>query len=59
MDAQQALVLVRNKFAEETKGVSESELAAKYRDACQKWPVLMSTAHYIWAQGFAKKATPD
>lgn len=59
MDAQQALVLVRNKFAEETKGVSESELAAKYRDACQKWPVLMNTAHYIWAQGFAKKANPD
>lgn len=59
MDAQQALVLVRNKFAEETKGITESELATKYRDACLKFPVLMNTAHYIWAQGFAKKANPD
>jgi hypothetical protein len=59
MNAQQALVLVRNKFAEETKGVSESDLATRYRDACQKFPVLMNTAHYIWAQGFAKRESPE
>ena len=59
MDAQQALVLVRKKFLEETKGVSESDLATKYRDACEKFPVLMNTAHYIWAHGFAKRESPE
>jgi hypothetical protein len=59
MDAQQALVLVRKKYLEETKGVSEGELANKYREACQKFPVLMSTALYIWSQGFAKKESPE
>jgi len=59
MDAQQAVVLVRKKFLEEAKGLSESDLVTRYHDACQKFPVLMNTAHYVWAQGFAKRESPE
>ena len=55
MKASEALMLVKEKQMEEQDDITESELADRYRDAVEKYPVLMSMANIIWAMEVAKK----
>ena len=54
MNTQQALVLVRQKYLEETKGVSTGETADQYAQACKNFPVVMTVALELWARELAK-----
>ena len=54
MKAREALALVREKYREEEKGITIGELADKYKDACNQYPALMTTAHHIWARELFK-----
>ena len=55
MNGREALLLVREKYHEEEKGITTDELANKYKDACNQYPALMTTAHYIWDRELSKK----
>ena len=54
MNAQEALVLVREKYLEEQKGITSGAVADKYRQACTEFPAIMRTAHYLWAMEIGK-----
>jgi len=54
MNANQALLLVREKYLEEQKDVTAGSTAEKYNEACKKYPALMKTAHYLWARELSK-----
>ena len=55
MNANQALMLVREKYIEEQKDVTTGTTADKYNEACKKYPAMMKTAHYLWARELSKK----
>ena len=57
MNSREAILLVKDKYLEEQKGITTGELANKYKNACNQYPALMTTAHYIWAQELSKKAS--
>lgn len=50
MDARQALLLVREKWLEEQQGTLDGSIADRYRDACIRFPALMTVAHHMWAR---------
>ena len=54
MNAQEALMLVREKYLEEQKGITTGGTTEKYKRACQDYPALMTTAHYLWARELSK-----
>ena len=54
MNAQQALLLVREKYLQELEGVTTGTTADKYNEACKKYPALMKTAHCLWARELSK-----
>ncbi len=54
MNANQALMLVREKYIEEQKDITTGTTADKYDEACKKYPALMKTAHYLWARELSK-----
>ena len=54
MNPQQALALVRAKFAEEQKGITTGKVAEQYRQACDAYPAQMTTAHHVWAREIIK-----
>jgi hypothetical protein len=54
MNAQEALMLVREKYLEEQKGITSGTVADRYRQACIEFPAMMSTAHYLWAMEIGK-----
>jgi hypothetical protein len=49
MNLQEALMLVRDKFLEEQKGIIMGDILDKYKEACNKFPALMKTVHIVWA----------
>jgi hypothetical protein len=58
MNAQQALMLVRDKYLEEQRGVTTGPKVEEYKQACKEYPAMMTTAHYLWALELAK-STPS
>ena len=54
MNAQQALMLVREKYLEEQKGITTGLKADEYKRACEEYPAMMTTAHHLWAMELAK-----
>jgi hypothetical protein len=54
MTLQEALLLVREKYSEEQKGVIDSLTADKYKQACEKFPSTMTAAHHLWARELMK-----
>jgi len=54
MDPQKALLLVREKYIEETKGITTGKTTEEYQKACKEYPALMTTAHYIWGREMTK-----
>ncbi len=54
MNLKQALMLVREKYLEEQKGVATGAKADQYERACEEYPAMMTTAHYLWATECAK-----
>lgn len=54
MKIQQALILVREKYLEEQKGVSTGPKTEEYKRACEVYLATMTTAHYLWAMELAK-----
>jgi hypothetical protein len=54
MNARQALMLVRDKYLDEQKGITTGPKVDQYRQACEKYPAWMTTAHYLWAFEIAK-----
>ena len=54
MNPSQALMLVREKYLEEQKDITTSTTADKYNRACEKYPAIMKTAHYLWARELSK-----
>ena len=54
MTLQEALLLVRAKYLEEQKGVIASPTTDKYKEACEKFPSTMTTAHHLWARELIK-----
>lgn len=54
MNLQQALALVKQKYAEETQGESDGPVAGDYREACELFPAVMTVAHQLWAKEVAK-----
>ncbi len=54
MNANQALMLVREKYLEEQKDITNGTKADKYNEACKKYPAMMKTAHYLWARELSK-----
>lgn len=54
MNQQEALLLVRKKFLEEQKGITTGPTADEYKQACEEFPVVMATAHHLWARELAK-----
>jgi hypothetical protein len=49
MKIHEAILLLRNKFLEEQRGVSESLLASQYQSALKEFPAVMAVAHHIFA----------
>ena len=54
MDTNKALLLVRQKYLEETGGASTGETASQYVQACKDFPVVMAIALQLWARELAK-----
>jgi hypothetical protein len=54
MNPRDALMLVREKYLEEQKGITSGAVADRYRQACAQFPAIMSTAHYLWAMEMGK-----
>lgn len=54
LNPQEALLLVRKKFLEEQRDVTSGPTADQYKQACQEFPAVMTTAHHLWAREFAK-----
>lgn len=54
MNIQEALMLVREKYLEEEKGITTGEKADQYKRACGDYPAIMTTAHHLWARELAK-----
>jgi hypothetical protein len=54
MTLQEALLLVREKYLEEQKGITDSPTAEKYKQACEKFPSMMTAAHHLWARELMK-----
>ena len=52
MNIQEALMIIKNKYLEEQKDVTESDTSSNYRDACDKYPATMQIAHTIFALEF-------
>lgn len=55
MTLQESILLVREKFLEEQKGITESPTGETYKMACEKYPSMMTVAHYIWARELTKE----
>ncbi len=51
MQLNEAIVLVRETYLEEQKGVVNGSKAQRYRRALQDYPVTLATALHIWAAG--------
>lgn len=49
MNIKKALILVRDKYLDEQKGISNSDISKKYQTACAKYPATMKLAHIIFA----------
>ncbi len=47
-------MLVRAKYMEEEKGITTGDKTDEYKRACEDYPVMMRTAHYLWARELAK-----
>lgn len=54
MNAQQALMLVREKYLEEQQDITSGPKAEEYSRACEEYPAMMTTAHYLQALELAK-----
>jgi hypothetical protein len=54
MNGRDALMLVREKYLEEEKGITTGKKADEYKRACEQYPAQMTTAHYIWARELTK-----
>ena len=54
MNAQEALMLVREKYLEELKSITTGDNADKYKRACQEYPALMTMSHHLWARELSK-----
>jgi hypothetical protein len=54
MRLDQAVMLVNEKYLEETSGVSAGAIAERYKQACEESPALMTLAHAILAHRLAK-----
>ena len=54
MNQRDALMLVREKYLEEQKGVTSGKTSEEYKLACEQYPALMTTVHYLWARELAK-----
>jgi hypothetical protein len=54
MDLRSALLLVREKYIEETNGTKDGPKTAQYVKACQDFPALMNVAHHLWARELMK-----
>lgn len=54
MTLEKAMMLVKQKYLEETQGDGDGPVAGDYRDACELFPALMATAHHLWAREVAK-----
>jgi hypothetical protein len=55
MNIREALMLVREKYLEEQKGIKTGSTADQYRLACEEYPAMMTTAHHLWAIELAEK----
>lgn len=58
MNPTDALLLVREKYTEEQKGLTSGPMASRYKTACEKYPAMMKTAHHLWALQLSKSALP-
>ncbi len=54
MNIQEALILVRNKYLEEQKGVIDSNTTENYNKACKDYPATLKIAHIVFALEFSK-----
>ncbi|MFX0202198.1 MAG: hypothetical protein ACFFCW_39305 [Candidatus Hodarchaeota archaeon] len=54
MNIREALMLVREKYLEEEKGITNGGKADQYKRACEDYPAMMTTAHHLWAGELAK-----
>ena len=54
MNLNQALILVREKYLEEQKGVTTGQKAEEYRHATEEYPATMTVAHHLWARELTK-----
>jgi hypothetical protein len=54
MNGRDALMLVRDKYLEEEKGITTGKKADEYKRACEQYPAQMTTAHYLWARELTK-----
>jgi hypothetical protein len=54
MNGREALLLVREKYLEEEKGITTGKKADEYKRASERYPAMMTIAHYIWARELTK-----
>lgn len=54
MNLHQAIGLVRAKYLEEERNITTGNIADKYERALEDYPVVMTTAHQLWATELAK-----
>ena len=54
MNVNQALILVRQKYLEESQNRVSEETTAQYQQATENFPVVMNLAHELWAKEFMK-----
>lgn len=54
MNLGQAMLLVREKYLEEEKGVTTGKKAEQYKRANEEYPAMMTAAHHLWARELMK-----
>ena len=54
MTLQEALLLVRQKYQEETENIISGNVADAYEATCEKYPAVMNAAHSLWARELMK-----
>lgn len=55
MRLNEALQLIRAKYLEEQRGVSEGPVVERYKKACEQYPVMMNTAQGLWTAQMAQE----
>ena len=59
MERNQAVRIIRAKYFDEMERTSDQATIDEYKRACEQYPALMATAHYLWAMRVAEELAKE